>query len=154
MNYKLLDILVGLLFVGLLIGTAFTQTELKNESQVYMLLFGLLTFVSFFAKKPFKTSIPFYILLGIMLYTSILIITTQVVNLIRPNDGWFVESNGERHRVMQMNWMWGVLFGFVFSPVIIVLYHKKVQRNKTLEISLTAIFIILTAIIYIKQEIL
>ena len=61
MNYKISDILIGLIFVLLIIGTGFMQTQLKNEPQIYMLIFGLLTLVSLFAKQPFKTSIPFYI---------------------------------------------------------------------------------------------
>lgn len=154
MNYKLSDILIRLLFAGLIIGTGFMQTKLKNEPQIYMLLFGLLTLGSLFAKQPFKTSIPFYILLGTMLYINIFILTNQIVNIISPDDGWVVDTNGERHRVMQMNWIWGVLAGLVLSPLTIILYHKKIRRNKVLEISLTTIFIILTTIIYIKHEIL
>lgn len=154
MSYKLSDILIGITFAGLVIGTGFMQTDLKNEPQLFMLLFGLLTLTSLFAKQPFKTSIPFYILLGTMLYLNIFILTNLIVNAINPDDGWFIETNGERHRVMQMNWMWGVLTGLVLAPLTIVLYHKKIQRNKVLEISLTTVFIILTTIIYIKHELL
>ena len=154
MNYKLSDILIGLLFTGLIIGTGFMQTQLKNEPQIYMLLFGLLTLGSLFAKQPFKTSIPFYLLLGTMLYINIFILTNQIVNIISPDHGYVVDSNWERHRVMQMNWIWGVLAGIVLAPLTIILYHKKTQRNKALEISFTAIFTILTAIIYIKHAIL
>jgi hypothetical protein len=153
MNYKLSDTLIGLLFAGLIIGTGFMQTQLKNEAQICMLLFGALTLGSLVAKKPFKTSIPFYILLGTMLYINIFILTNYTVNRISPDDGWFVDNDGERHRVMQMNWIWGVLTGLVLSPLTIVLYHKKIKRNKLLEISLTSIFIILTAIIYTKHVI-
>jgi hypothetical protein len=154
MNYKLSDILIGLLFAGLIIGTGFMQTGLKHDPQVFMLLFGLLTLGSLYDTQPSKTSIPFYILLGTMLYINIFILNELIVNTISPNNGWFVDSNGEKRRVMQMNWIWGVLAGFVLSPVIIIFYHKKVRRNKVLEIAFTTIFIILTAIIYIKNEIL
>jgi hypothetical protein len=153
MNLKLSDILIGILFVGLIIGTGFMQTQLKNELQIYMLLFGLLTLGSLYAKHPLKTSIPFYILLGIMLYINIFILTNQIVNIIRPDDGWVIDNDGERHRVMQMNWVWVALAGLVLSPLTIILYHKKIKRSKVLEISLTTIFIILTALIYIKHEI-
>jgi drug/metabolite transporter (DMT)-like permease len=152
MNYKLSDLFVGLIFAGLIIGTGFMQTHLKNEPQIYMLLFGFLTLGCLFAKQP-KTSIPFYILLGSMLYVNIFIFTNLIVNKINPYDGWFIESNGERHRVMQMNWIWGVLFGVIFSPLTTILYHKKLHRNKVLEVSLITIFIVVTAIIYIKYEI-
>lgn len=154
MSYKLSDILTGLLFAGLIIGTGFMQANLKNGPQVFMLLLGLFTLGSLFAKQPFKTPIPFYILFGVMLYINIFILTNLIVNTLIPDDGWVVDNNGERYRVMSMNWMWGVLAGLVISPVAIFLYHRKIQRNKVLEISLTAIFIISTSIIYITHEIL
>ena len=153
MNYKLSDLFVGLIFAGLIFGTGFMQTQLKNEPQINMLLFGFLILGSLFAKQPSKISIPFYILLGLMFYINIFIMTNLIVNKINPDDGWFDDSNGERHRVMQMNWVWGVLLGFIFSPLTIVLYHKKIHRNKVLEILLTTIFIVVTAIIYIKHKI-
>lgn len=154
MNNKLSDILIGLLFAGLIVGTGFMQTQLKNQPQIYMLLFGLLTLGSLLAKQTFNTSVPFYILLGTMLYINIFILTNRIVTIISPNDVWGADTNGERHRVMPMNWVWGVLTGLVLSPLAIMLYHKKVKRNKRLEISLTTIFIVLTAIIYIKHELL
>jgi hypothetical protein len=89
-----------------------------------------------------------------MLYINIFILTNQIVNIISPDHGYVVDSNWERHRVMQMNWIWGFLAGIVLAPLTIILYHKKIQRNKALEISFTAIFTILTAIIYIKHAIL
>lgn len=152
MNIKLSEILIGLFFAGLIIGTGFMQTQLKNESQIYMMLFGILTLVSLLAEKSLKTPIPFYIFFGILIFTNIFIVTNLIVNLINPYDGWSVNTNGERVRVMQMNWIWGVLVGLVLSPLTIFLYNKK--RNKMLEISFTTIFIILTVIIYIKYELL
>jgi len=154
MNLKLSDILIGILFVGLIIGTGFMLTQLKREPQIYMLLFGLLTLGTLLAKQTFITSIPFYILLGVMLYVNIFILTSLTVNIISPDNDWVVDTNGERHKVMQMNWIWGVLTGLSLSLLTILLYHKKVKRNKILEISLTTIFIILTAIVYIKHELL
>lgn len=154
MDNKLSDILTGLLFAGLTIGTAYMQTQLKSTPQIYMLLFGLLTLVSLIAKPPFKTSIPFYILLGTMLFVNFLILTNFIINTISPDDGWVVDNKGERRRVMQMNWIWGVLLGLILAPLSIVLYHRRMRRNKVLEISLTTAFIIFTAIIYIKCELL
>ena len=154
MSYKLSDILIGLMFAGLIIGTSYIQTELKNTPQVFMLLFGLFTLGSFFAKQPFKTSIPFYFLLGKLIYINIFQLTNLIVNSINPEDGWIVDNNGERYRVMQTNWIWGILAGFILSPLTIVLYHKTITRNKVLEFSLTTIYIILTTIIYIKHELL
>jgi len=128
------------------------QTELKNKPQVFMLLFGGLTLGSLLLKKPFHTAIPFYVLLGTMLYINVFIITNQLITLMNPDEGWFIDSNGERQRVMQMNWIWGVFTGLILSPLLVILYHKKINRNSLIEISMTTLFIISTAIIYIKHE--
>lgn len=153
MKYKLSDIIVGLLLVGLIIGTGFFQTQLKNQSQFFLLLLGLLTLGSLFAKRPFQTSILFYILLGIIFYINIFSLSNHIIDIINPNDGWVIDSSGEKQRVMQMNWKWANLLGLVLTPLLMVLYHKIIGKNKVLEISLTTIFIILTFIIYIKYEI-
>ncbi len=87
-----------------------------------------------------------------MLFINIFILTNQIVNIINPDDGMVKDNIGERNSVMQMNWVWSILAGLVLSPLIIVQYHKKIKRNKILEISLTTIFLILTAIVYIKHE--
>jgi len=149
MNLKLPNILIILLFTGLIVGTAFLQTKLRDDPQVYMLLFGLLTLVSLFAKRTFLTSIPFYILLGVMLYMNIFMQTYQISNMINPNDGWIVDSSGERQRVMQLNWVWCILAGLILSPLIVILYHKKAERNKVLEITFIGVFVLVSAIIYL-----
>ncbi|HTO16755.1 MAG TPA: hypothetical protein VLZ83_13380 [Edaphocola sp.] len=154
MHYKLSDLLIGLLFIGLIIGTGFMQTQLKSDIQIYMLLFGLMTLGSLLAQTHIKTSIPFYILLGTMLYVSIFIMTNIILNLLSSNDVLLVDNNGARHLLIQRNAIWGVFAGIMLSPLIVFLYHKKIKRNKVLEISLTTIFIIITAIIYIKYQIL
>ena len=154
MNFKFSDILIGLLFIGLVIGTAIVQTHLKNKPQIIMIGFGLLTLASLFARKPFKTSIPFYILLGTMIYINVFIVTNFFLNVISPDDGWVVDNNGERNCVMQMNWIWGVLSGTIISLLTILVYHKFIKRNRLLEISLTTIFITVTIIIYVIYEIL
>ncbi len=150
MKLHLSTLLIGLLFVGLLLGTGVVQTHLKKEPQLYMLLLGLLTLASFFVRLPFKTPVLFYILLATMLYTTIFLCTHLLLNAMSSNEGWVVSA--ENHRLMQSNYIVGLLSGLVLSPLILILYHKKAPRNKRLEISLTAIFSIITAIIYIKYE--
>jgi len=152
MNFKFSDIVIGIIFAGLIIGTALLQNDLKNEPQITMFIFGIMTIASFFAKVPFKTSVPFYILLGTMIYINVFILTNLFVNIISPDDGWVVDSTGQKHRVMQMNWIWGVLSGIVFASISILIYHKLIKRNRILEISLTTIFVIVTIVIFVKKE--
>lgn len=153
MNFKISDLIISITFICLLIGTNFMQTYLKNDPQIYMLLFGLITLTSFFAKNPFKTSIPFYILLSIIFFVNVNILTSIIVDIIYPNDGWIIDENGEQFRVMAMNWIWGIIIGFITTPLFIILYHKKINRNSVLEIGFTILFMNSTTLIYIIYEI-
>lgn len=150
MGHRLLDVFVGIIFAGSLVGMGFMQTRLKDGPQLLLLAFGLLTVVSFYAKPPFRSSVPFYILLGAMLYTSIFLLVHLITNSIAPDTAWIIDAHGERRRVMGMNWIWGVLAGLILSPLMLILYHRKVRRNRILEISLTVVFILSTGIIYFK----
>ena len=151
MKYKSIDSFIALLFIGLLICTGYTQFDLKKEPQIYMLLFGILTLVSLFAKPPFRTGLPFFILLGVMCYISIFVLNIEIMNIINPEDGWITDSNGEKQRVMRMNWIWGVFLGLLLSPILVTLYQRRIKRNTSLEIAFTTVFILVTAIIYIKK---
>lgn len=145
MKYKLSDILIGLLFTEFLGILFYMYPHFSNKQQFFLLVFEFLTLFSLLLKKPFKIRLLFYILLGIMLYINILVLTTEIVNLINPDDGWTADG----HRVMQMNWVWGVLPGLVLPAYAIFIYHKKIQRNNILEIIFTILFILLT--IYLKH---
>jgi len=154
MNFKFSDILIGLIFSALVVGTAILQNDFKNEPQVIMLIFGLMTLASFFAKQPFKTSVPFYILLGTMICINVFIVTNLLLNIISPDNTRVVDKAAENHQFMNMNWIWGYFSGFLLSPLIVLLYHKRAKRNRFLEISLTAVFIVITLIIYLKNELI
>lgn len=149
MNLKISDAFIGLVFIGLLIGTATLLPSFKSKLHIPILAFGLMTLASLFVRKPFKTSVPFYIFLAAMVYINIFILTNLFVDAINPEVGWIIDEKGERRRVMQMNWVWGVLSGLIISPLTILIYHKFVKRNRYLEISLTIIFIVMTTITFL-----
>ena len=154
MNFKISDVLLGLVFIGLIIGTGSMQSHLKEGPQIFILLFGLIALASLLVKPSFFTSIPFYILLGIMIFINALLLTNFFVNLANPHAGWFTDNHGVKHRAMHMNWVWGVISGIISSILALFFYHKLIKRNRNLEISLITIFIVVTAIIYVKNEIL
>lgn len=151
MKNRIIDSCMGLLFLVLLICAGYLQFKLKRQPQIYMLLFGIVTLASLFAKPPFKTGLPFFILFGIMCYISIFVLNIEIMNIINPEDGWITDSNGEKQRVMQMNWIWGVFLGLLLSPILVTLYQRRIKRNTSLEIAFTTVFILVTAIIYIKK---
>ena len=154
MPFKFSDLVIALLFLGLVIGTAMMQGHLKNGPQLLMLVFGLVTVASLIARKHFKTPVFFYLFLGAMVFLNVFMLTTHLANVLNPESGWIIDSNGVRQRVMNMTWIWGVLSGLILTPLAILAYHRFVQRKPILEISLTVVFLVVTTIVYVQHEIL
>lgn len=145
---SLQTIITGIIFTALLVFTTVAQPQFKSDIQIIFIIGGIVVLASLFSKAPFKTSIPFYILLGYMVYVSHFIIMQHIVNIINPDDGW-IEYDGQRERVMQMNWIYGFLSGFLVAPLSVLFYHKKVKRVTTLEIGLASGFVVSSLIIYV-----
>lgn len=143
MTKRNVNVIIGLIFAVLLIGTGIMQTHLKNEALIFMLIFGVLTFISFIIKQKSISTLLFYILTGAILYINYFMLTDLIIDLINPNRGW-VEFEGERHRVMDLSWIWGVIMGFIFSPLTLILYHRTKIRDRKIEIGATVVFLIIT----------
>lgn len=154
MKQKLYNLITIVLFCGLLIGMGLIQTHLKSMPQIIMFFFEIFTLVSLSIKSSFLSSVPFYVVLLVMFYINIYLLTHLIVDFIHPYQGWITNSDGTVNRHMNTNWIWGIFTSFVLSPLAVTFYHKKVQRNKFLEMSFIGIFIIVTAAIYINDELL
>ena len=150
MKEKNINIIVGVAFAILLVGTGITQTHLKNMPQIFMLLFGVFTLFSFVIKQKLISTILFYSIIGTMLYINFFILTNFVIDLINLNRGW-VEFEGNRYKVMDMTWIWGAIIGFVFSPITLILYHR-IKRSRVMEIGVSIVFLVITAIILLIKN--
>lgn len=151
MKLKPAHIFTALFFASLCIGPHFLHEGLKTEPKVFLLALGLATIASYYSNGHVKTTVPFYLLLGITLYINIFVAANTWTNMVNHDDGWSVMANGERGRVMQMNWVNGVLAGLVLSPIIVFIYHKLSGRNRELEIVFAAIFTIAAGIALITR---
>ena len=154
MKKQLSNILIAIVFCGLLVGMGFTQTLLKSLPQLIMIFFGMLALGSLIIKRSFISSIPFYIVLGVMFYINIFLLASAAVDFIHPHQDWTTQNDGSIDRSPNLNWLGAIIVSFFLSPLSIVFYHKKIQRNKGLEIAFITLFIIVTLIIYIKFELL
>lgn len=152
MKYTLADILIALGFMLLIIGSNMIQSGLKNDIQLYLILFGLVSLASLFSNGAFKTKLPFYILLGIMLYVNIFMLTNYVVNKLQADNAWITDNNGQKHRIMQWQWLWGALSGIIISPLLVLFYHTKIKSNKIIERAYIIMFISASILIYVKHK--
>ncbi len=151
MTKRYVNVIIGIVFAGLLIGTAVLQTHLKNKPQIFMLVLGVLTFSSFVFRKKLIATILFSIILGIMLYVNLFLLTNFIVDTVNPDKEWG-DLDEVRHRGMDMNWIWGVQAGIILSPLILFFYHISKLRSRMIETVVTALFVITTMVIYIIYE--
>lgn len=151
MTKRCVNVIVGIVFAGLLIGTAILQTYLKNKPQIFMLVLGTLTFSSFVFRKKLISTILFSIILGVMLYVNLFLLTNFIIDIFSSDKEWR-NVDEVRHRGMDMNWIWGVLAGIILSPLILLLYHTSKLRSSVIEAGVTALFVITTTVIYIIYE--
>ena len=149
--YKTKIILTGLVFVGLLIIFCSLLTHLKKAPQVFILAFSILTLISFYPGRNSISTILFTLLLGTMIFVAYCALTNLVLDIVDPNRGW-IEFEGQRRRVMDMSWIWGILVSGILTPLTLFIYHKYNFRNRIAEITLTSLFIISTTIIFIIYE--
>ncbi|MEO0687006.1 MAG: hypothetical protein AAFY76_18660, partial [Cyanobacteria bacterium J06649_11] len=142
-------IIVSLLFVILLLGMGITQMNLKEAPQQVLIGFGaILLFLKILQERRVST-IMLYLLMSIMTYVSISILAGYLTSVLHPDAGW-IEVNGERRRVMNMNWIFGSVLGLILSPVLVWKYSKTVIRNSVLELSFVTVFVVLSTLIYFR----
>lgn len=139
MKDKTKDLLIGSILLGILTGSTFWFQDIKERAQIILLVLCLITLLTQIVKKPFNTSIFFYFLLGILIFTNLFFLSNIIIGKINPNDGWSADSFGVRQKVMSINWIWGILSGIIITPILITNYNKRVHRNKIIEISFTVI---------------
>lgn len=101
--------------------------------QKIILLFEAITLISYLAfKNKMLFNILFLVLAFFILFINFFELLDFITTLIKPNRGW-VEFNGERHRVIDMNWVWEMFIATILSVSTLYLYHKKKLRNLILE---------------------
>ncbi len=144
MTIKIADLIIGFVFIGLLIGSATVQPPLKEEPQIIMLLFGGLTLASFFTKSRAISTVLFYLFIGILLFINYTVLTIIIITKINP-----VNSSPN-----VLYGFWSFLLALFLSPFTIIIYHRLQMRNRIIEIAGTAIFILITTIVYMKYELL
>lgn len=142
------DIFIGLIFAALLIGTTQTTIGLKSEPKIALLFFSGLTLLTYLTKQDRIATILFYILFGTMLYINFYLLSNILLDILNPNRDWIV-IDGQRRKVMDASWIYGVIVGLILAPLMILLYHQKIKRNRIVETATTSIFLIVTAIIYL-----
>lgn len=148
---RCLNVIIGIVFAGLLTGTAILQTHLKDKPQIFMLVLGILTFSSFVFRQNRIATILFSIILGVMLYVNLFLVTNFIVDILNT-DKDLGELSEMRHRGMDMNWIWGVMVGIILSPLILIFYHINKLSNRMIETVTTVLFLTTTIVIYIIYE--
>ena len=150
MKFNRIDILIGVALVIIFIYPCLFLTDLKRNPVLFVSLFAGITLASFFIKQNTISTTLFYILSGVMLFVDYVFLICWIIGIIDPNKGTVLFSDKREH-VMDMTWIWGVVLGLLLTPLTLAMYNKSKRRNRKLEIAVTAIFFIVTAIIWLYK---
>jgi|GEM_PF-1492766 uncharacterized membrane-anchored protein len=125
MNYKLSDILIGLLFTGLIIGTGFMQTQLKNEPQIYFIIFSGLTALLLFTKAKVIPGILYKLLIGLMFYFMFFVFCMFIFDLIAPERATGYLEDGRKVKFNDFTFLYAAVFiGLILSVFTVVIYTR------------------------------
>jgi hypothetical protein len=124
MNYKLSDILIGLLFTGLIIGTGFMQTQLKNEPQIYFIIFSGLTALLLFTKAKVIPGILYKLLIGLMFYIMFFVVSMFIIDLIAPERATSYLEDGRKVKFNDFTFLYAVFIGLTLSVIAVVIYTR------------------------------
>lgn len=141
------------IFIVLIAGAGFMQAHLKSNPQIFIIAFGVITLIAFLIRKEDISTFFFYILLSYMLFVSYFFIIDSFTSLVNPNRG-LINIDGQQHEVMDFSWLWGAFLGGILSLLTVYLYNKSKRRDRSTELIVTIIFIIVLSIVYIAEEVL
>ena len=142
--------IVGLVFIVLSLGLGAIVNSLKDTPILLLMIFCLVTFLSFLIESSYVSGILFGVLLFVVLYSNIFMYATAITDLINPMDGK-VLVNGEIKQVMATDWLAGVFFGIILTPFSLWYYFKRIPRIKTMEqMGAGLLFLILVCASFIK----
>jgi hypothetical protein len=150
MKFKKADILSSLMFISLLIGAYIMLDGLKAFVYLWVLLFGGVTLVSLLLNKKTISTILFYLLIGLILLVTYLMLINLIIPMRDPNIIGAIA--GKHDDKIYMDWRWGILFGFLLTFLTILLYHKSRQKNRVIEIAFAVLFIVIAFIRYIMES--
>jgi hypothetical protein len=87
----------------------------------------------------------------VMTFLTLMLLMDIILKFAFTDDGWVVDAHSRQRRAMQMNWIWGFVVGGILGPALALFYHKKIEKNRTLEISMVILFLVVTGTLYIRD---
>ena len=146
----ILILLVSFMFATMLTITGLIEYDLKRLPHLILFIYGALTLFFLLFRVPYVSTLFFYLLLGLMLFICIGLLFDWVIHTINPDIGYSVNTiTGERHKVMDMTWVFDSLLSIIFTPILIIAYHRKKLRIRSIELSVCIAFIALNLCYYL-----
>lgn len=137
------------LLLLILVISGVMQVRLKSFPQVFIIVFSVITLLSFLQKYKNISKILFFSLVGTLLSFGIFITTVWFLNFVFPESN-VIDVNGEEKYVTNMMWVFGIPVALIVTPLVLFYYHKFNKENTKMEILFLVLFIILTSINFFK----
>lgn len=136
--------------IALLFGWGLIQPELKNKPQIALIIWGLITYALSFTQRKWLFKIPFYLILGTLVFATSFGVFIELSDLLTP-----VEINGQYHGTNGGLFyaILGTLIGSVATIIFLFIYHKKIRLAKTIEKNYSLAFTLFVLSIWILDEV-
>lgn len=152
MKLKVKEKISIVVLIVLLISWGIIQTGLKSMPQIVLILFGLITFGLSYLNNKIVFRIPFYLVLGTILFTSLFRLIMKIMDIFLPNRG-LVEIDGELYGTNGDPYIFQEgIFALIITIGLLLFNLFKWKTDIQLEKYFILAFTVLTFFIWMTYE--
>lgn len=130
----------------------YAQTQMKSGPQIFLMSFGSITAISLLTIERFG-NILFLALLGLALFLVGYVLTNVALDIMIPDRGYYVDTDGAKYRVNDFTVLLGIPVGIIIAPIFLRLYRKRFVKNTKRELVSCILYTLGTFAVYIWREI-
>ena len=152
MELKVKEIITNVVLISLLVGWGIIQTGLKSMPQIVLILVGLITFGLTYLNNKVIFKIPYYMILGTIIFTSMFGLITKIVDVFLPNrgmveiDGQLYGTNGDPY-IFQEG-----IFALILTIGLLIFDFLKWKTDIKLQKYFILTFTVLSSVIWMIYE--
>lgn len=146
------EIITIVVFTTLLVSWAPIQMGLKPIPQIVLMLFGLITFGLSYLNTKIVFRIPFYLILGVVLFLAVFGLIIMIMDVFLPHRG-MVEVDGELYGTNGDPFIIEELFFTTLITLALLLLNLSTWKsNIKLEKYFILAFTLLTSVVWFLYE--
>ncbi|MDX2362823.1 MAG: hypothetical protein QNK23_18580 [Crocinitomicaceae bacterium] len=141
-----------ILFAALITLFGITQTQLKQEPQIFMIALGI-TIILTSKKGSIINIILFYLLLTILFFNAIHSSIMMIIDAVSSGHVTSIGPDGIEYPLMDMTGLFMVPVAMILTPIAMVIYHRRIRKKDSrIEHHVTLAFTIISICIFLVHE--